>query len=452
MAPTSRRIIPTRFRPAHDRVRRWAFIALIAGGITFLPATLARADGDPASDYLINKQVFLSAQAGPPSASQRALINTVAAANRVGFPIRVAVIGSQYDLGSIVQLWQKPRIYARFLGIELQGAYRQRLLVAMPNGFGFNWPGHSVRAAYGQLARMPLASGESPLAGAARAAVVHLAAADGVKLPAGSSSTGSAGASKAYPWQAVVGGLLALFLVIAAVVLVRTWPRWRPRRRRPRATSAPATRRLVMPAAALVCGCAVAVPAILLMRRGASAASVSPASVATAPPIRWPAGRRPAPNFVLHDQNGGLVSPAAFRGRPLIVTFIDPLCRNLCPLEAHVLNQTVRELPPAQRPQILAVSVDPSADTRANLIEDYHKWDLVPQWHWGIGPPAQLAAIWKRYAIGVTVIKKTIAGTTVRYIEHTEAAYVLDTTGHERALFVWPFYPPDVKRLLGQIA
>ena len=42
----------------------------------------------------------------------------------------------------------------------------------------------------------------------------------------------------------------------------------------------------------------------------------------------------------------------------MIVTFIDPLCRTLCPLEAQVLNNTVRQLPASKRPAILAVSVD----------------------------------------------------------------------------------------------
>jgi hypothetical protein len=29
---------------------------------------------------------------------------------------------------------------------------------------------------------------------------------------------------------------------------------------------------------------------------------------------------------------------------------------------------------------------------------------------------------------------------------------VIDATGHERAVFAWPFYPPDVEHLLRQLA
>jgi cytochrome oxidase Cu insertion factor (SCO1/SenC/PrrC family) len=154
---------------------------------------------------------------------------------------------------------------------------------------------------------------------------------------------------------------------------------------------------------------------------------------------------------VLRDQNGHRVSVSEYRGRPVIVTFVDPLCRNLCPLEAHLLNQVVAGMPPAQRPAILAVSVDVYADTRADLLQDERQWDLVPQWHWAVGSPTRLAAIWKHYQIAVSVITKQIAGTSIHYITHTEGAYIIDATGHERALFLWPFYPQDVKRVLQQL-
>jgi cytochrome oxidase Cu insertion factor (SCO1/SenC/PrrC family) len=148
------------------------------------------------------------------------------------------------------------------------------------------------------------------------------------------------------------------------------------------------------------------------------------------------------------------VSITAYRGRPVIVTFIDPLCRNLCPLEAQVLNQTDRQLPASQRPVILAVSVDvySRADSRANLLQTFRKWHLVPQWRWAVGRPSQLAAVWRRYEIGVSVVTKWIAGTAIHYITHTEAAYIVDPTGHERALFVWPFYPQDVQQELHRLA
>ena len=73
----------------------------------------------------------------------------------------------------------QPARYARFLGLELSLAYKQRLLVVMPNGFGFNWPGHSTAAAYRLLGEHPDRARRRRLAHAAESAVRKLAAAGG---------------------------------------------------------------------------------------------------------------------------------------------------------------------------------------------------------------------------------------------------------------------------------
>ena len=426
---------------------------LIVAVLLALPASAARGDGDPASDYLLANQVFLTSQSGTVSPAQRQLLDTVRLANRSGFAIRVAVISDQYDLGSITAAWRKPQAYAKFLGVELSLAYKHLLLVAMPNGFGFNWPGHSTAAANRIVAAVPLGAGGNRLAVAAQVAVRRLAAASGVTLarPA-AGGTGSGARGAAVIVGAVLGGL-TLFAAAACAVL-----RARGRRRRlvperarvwsRRLKSVPV--RWVVPAVALLVGVAVALSIRAVRGDGTQ---LSPASIVTPPPFAWPAGVRPAPGFVLRDQAGQRVSVAAYRGRPVIVTFIDPLCRNLCPLEAQVLNQVDRQLPASQRPVILAVSVDvySNADSRADLLKTSRHWRLVPQWRWAVGRPAQLAAVWKRYHIGVSVVTKRIGNTAIHYITHTEGAYIVDSTGHERALFLWPFYPPDVMRVLRRL-
>jgi protein SCO1 len=188
-------------------------------------------------------------------------------------------------------------------------------------------------------------------------------------------------------------------------------------------------------------------------RRSATGPGGRPAAVKPdVPPISWAAGARRAPDFRLVDQSGGPVSLAAYRGRPLIVTFIDPLCRNFCPLEAKQLNELVRSLPPRSRPGIAAVSVNVYGDARRNLLQDVARWRLVPQWRWAVGSGRELASVWRRYRIGVLVTTKTIAGVRVHEISHTEAAYVVDGSGYERALFMWPFRAEDVLALLRRLA
>lgn len=138
-------------------------------------AQSARADGDPASDYLLVQRVFVPYEGASASTQQHALTKAVAAANTAGFKIRVAVIFSSYDLGSVTSLWRKPQTYARFLGVELSFVYKQRLLVVMPNGFGFNWQRHSPKAAYALLAKIPVKRGAAGLLESATAAVQALA-------------------------------------------------------------------------------------------------------------------------------------------------------------------------------------------------------------------------------------------------------------------------------------
>ena len=427
----------------------------------FAFVSVARADGDPASDYLVARQVFVSSQEVVESPAQRELLATVGAANRAGFAIRVAIISSDYDLGSITALWRRPGVYARFLGLELSAGYRGRLLVVMPNGFGFNWPAHSGRSASRLLANVPLTSStEDALLLSALAAVRALAAADGITLPSarqiGQPRHAGALAGGGVIWLPIIGALVVL------AVLVVLGRRWRGRRVGPRLQRSPpangvrgARWRLALPGVVVLCGIAIGAPILVLavVRNGGGASTVNAGSIVTPPAVSWSAGQRSAPGFVLRDQRGRRVSVAAYRGRPVVVTFIDPLCRNLCPLEAKVLNDVVGRMPSAQRPEILAVSVDvyAGADRRANLLQDVHSWRLVPQWRWAVGSPAQLAAVWRRYGVGVKVTTRRIEGRTIDYITHTEAAFVVDGSGHERALFFWPFYPQDVQRTLRQL-
>ena len=145
-------------------------------------AGTARADGDPASDYLLGTQVFLPFDIKLPAAKQQELISLVRDTNKSGYAIRVALIGSAYDLGAVASLWRKPRPYARFLGAELQFVYKQRLLIVMPNGFGFNWAKHPSTAEYRVLSTVPIGSGAAGMLDSMVTAVQKLAAASGVKV------------------------------------------------------------------------------------------------------------------------------------------------------------------------------------------------------------------------------------------------------------------------------
>ncbi len=188
--------------------------------------------------------------------------------------------------------------------------------------------------------------------------------------------------------------------------------------------------------------------ALYFATRSSPAAMSSVAPVSDSAAATWAAGKRRAPDFALRDQRGAPVSLAALRGRPVIVTFIDPLCRDYCPLEAQHLSDVVRALPAGEKPAIVAVSVNVYGNARANLLLDERKWQLVPQWRWAIGAPSALSRVWSAYHIAVLASTKTVAGVKVHTIGHTEAAYVIDARGFQRALFLWPYSASGVVRTL----
>jgi len=168
---------------------RAALLCLALAAAAGALALQARADGDPASDYLITQPVYFPYDGKFSPELEGQLLAVAKEAKKQGFPIKVALIPNSYDLGSVTSLWRKPRLYARFLGEEDASFFKQRLLVVMPNGFGFYRPGQPVDAEYATLAKIPIAAGDNGLVQAAISGVQALAVADGVKLAAPSHVT-----------------------------------------------------------------------------------------------------------------------------------------------------------------------------------------------------------------------------------------------------------------------
>jgi hypothetical protein len=151
----------------------------VAGSLLLaaLAAGAARADGDPASDVLPTERVYLPVTQ-PSADAAAALAKSVAAVYAGGDRIKVAVIATLDDMGSVPMLFNQPQEYARFLGVELSGFYVGPLLVAMPGGYGYYDGGRPTAAATGALAGIAVnRSSVDALVRAAAAAVDRLAAA-----------------------------------------------------------------------------------------------------------------------------------------------------------------------------------------------------------------------------------------------------------------------------------
>jgi hypothetical protein len=179
---------------------------------------VARANGDPASDYLLVQNVFLPFNAKVDPAASKELADTLRAADQKNFKMKVAVIGSRYDLGTAFSLYDKAEKYAEFLGLELSFQYHGRLLVVMPNGYGVSLNGKPDPAGTRVVSALPPPgkNATNQVKGATKA-VRKLAAAAGKPLPAG----GASAPSKTRDRITIAAGAVALAAVLAAIVFWR---------------------------------------------------------------------------------------------------------------------------------------------------------------------------------------------------------------------------------------
>ncbi len=206
-------------------------LALAAGSF----ATAARADGDPASDVLATQPLFLPQDAGIPLAQQNQLTALVGAAASSGYELRVAIIASSTDLGSVTELWRQPQTYARFLGQELSLVYRGPLLVIMPNGFGLESLNPAAPSDPSTLAGVKIPASGAGLGTVALTAIQRLADASGhtLPIPAAPATTTQAGAGDTIPVLAFAIGLALIVLAWGASLRARP-PH--PRRRKASST------------------------------------------------------------------------------------------------------------------------------------------------------------------------------------------------------------------------
>ena len=414
-----------------------ALLALIAGAAL---APSAHADGDPGSDVLAYQSLFLPADAGLSVNQQVQLGNLLHTASRSRFGLRVAVIASRTDLGAVTGLWQKPRGYARFLGLELSLAYKGRLLVVMPNGFGFHWPGHPDAPAYRALGHVRIGPGPAGLGAATQGAVRALAKADGINLgstggsPSDTSPGSGAGSTAAGSTDARTAVIFAIVLALAsaaaaAILLRRRRGRWAPRvSRRARHALRGRSLRLGLSFAALLTF-AVALIAVAVDLVGSSKPAQGDALAAN--PVLDPGTplSTPAPDFTLTNEFGRPVSLHSLRGKVVILAFNDSECTTICPLTTSAMLDA-RAMLGASGSQVQLLGVD--ANPKATAIEDVLSYSqlhgLLHRWQFLTGSAAQLRSVWKAYSIGVQI--------TQRQVDHSPAVFVIDPRGRLAKLYV----------------
>ncbi|MDX6227228.1 MAG: hypothetical protein QOI76_618, partial [Frankiales bacterium] len=135
--------------------------------------------------------------------------------------------------------------------------------------------------------------------------------------------------------------------------------------------------------------------------------------------------RRPAPDFELTDQKGVPVSSASLRGKLTLVTFLDPVCSDECPLIANQLAMADRDLGAlSARFEIVAIDSNPlfTGVPDVAAFTTSHGLDDLANWHFLAGPSNDLQRVTAAYGIAVQV-------PSVGMIEHGEGIYFLGPDG-----------------------
>jgi cytochrome oxidase Cu insertion factor (SCO1/SenC/PrrC family) len=136
-----------------------------------------------------------------------------------------------------------------------------------------------------------------------------------------------------------------------------------------------------------------------------------------------------APEISLQNQFGQPMSLSQFRGKVVVLAFVDSQCTTVCPLTTVSMTQA-RELLGAAggQVQLLGVDANPQATSVSDVMAYTQAHSMVNQWDFMTGSLAQLQAVWKAYHIYVQV--------SAGQIDHTPALFVIDQRGREREIYL----------------
>ena len=141
---------------------------------------------------------------------------------------------------------------------------------------------------------------------------------------------------------------------------------------------------------------------------------------------------RPAPQFTLTDQFGKKVSLSQFKGKVVILAFVDSQCTTICPLTTESMMRALQMLGPnaASHVQLLGINANPQAISVSDVMTYSKNHNMVNSWHFLTGSLSQLKSLWKKYYIYDQIVKGQI--------DHTPALYIIGPNGKEQYLFLTP--------------
>ena len=115
-------------------------------------------------------------------------------------------------------------------------------------------------------------------------------------------------------------------------------------------------------------------------------------------------GGQPAPDIRLENQFGQRMALSQFRGKAVVLAFVDSECTTVCPLTTVSMLEA-RELLGAAGSgvQLLGVDANPKATSVPDVMAYSRAHGMVNQWDFLTGTLPQLRAVWQAYHIAVQI-------------------------------------------------
>jgi cytochrome oxidase Cu insertion factor (SCO1/SenC/PrrC family) len=166
---------------------------------------------------------------------------------------------------------------------------------------------------------------------------------------------------------------------------------------------------------------------------GSQAASPSSSAAAANPnlDLGTALGTKTAPDFKLTNQFGQPMSLSQFRGKAVLLGFVDSECTTVCPLTTLAMLEAKQMLGKAgDQVQLLGIDANPEAISTSDVLAYSRAHNMVNRWDFLTGSLPQLKAAWKSFDIYAKVVGDQI--------DHTPALYVIDPQGRERMVYLTP--------------
>ena len=140
-----------------------------------------------------------------------------------------------------------------------------------------------------------------------------------------------------------------------------------------------------------------------------------------------------APNFILEDQSGKIISLSQFHGKVVVLAFVDSECTTVCPITTQSMLDALKMLGKyASKVQLIGIDANPTAITVSDVQHYTVVHGMQNKWYFLTGTLSELENVWKEYHIYVQVVNNLI--------DHTPALFIIGPNGDERYVFLTPMW------------